>query len=600
MFFCKSKPTYVSALMKILSLYESVSGQRINPQKSAVTFSAKTPEGVRNRVKETMEIYTKGGVGKYLGLPEQFGHRKRDIFASILDRIRQKSHSWTAKILSGAGKQVMLKSVLFAMPFHAMSCFKLPLSLCKQIQSLLTRFWWDANPEKRKMCWVAWETMAIPKYAGGLGFRDIETFNDVLLAKIGWRLIKEPNSLLARVLLGKYAWNVSFMDCPVPSTASHGWRSVLAGIDILRQSLGSAVGNGEQIKVWDAPWLSFKYPRQPIGPPNLESQSLMVSDLLCPLTNKGEIEKIRRLLPQYEDTILQIKTSSTSAPDTLLWLPEKSGVYSTKTGYGVGMTIDKPLNLVNVPVNWLSHIWNVKTGPKLKDFLWRVVRKAIPVSSNLEKRGFPSFNCKTCGASEDDLHVFLKCPLAEEVWNCIPTQHRPASALPIVAELIKQGCTFTPLPPTGITSPLWPWVLWNLWKARNKLVFENRTFTAQEVALKSIQDAKEWSQAQGMNRASTQSGPLSIRTNHTSPCPPPPFQTGVLVCKVDAAWDNISGRCGIGGVFSGCLESTAHNFSESHSHVSSALMAEAIAVHRYPSRSSSCCIFKRPIPGSSI
>ncbi|KAF2548210.1 hypothetical protein F2Q70_00023865 [Brassica cretica] len=210
----------------------------------------------------------------------------------------------------------------------------------------------------------------------------------------------------------------------------------------------------------------------------------------------------------------------------------------------------------------------------------RVVRKAIPVSSNLEKRGFPSFNCKTCGASEDDLHVFLKCPLAEEVWNCIPTQHRLASALPTVAELIKQGSNFTPLPTTGITSPLWPWVLWNLWKARNKIVFENITFTDQEVALKSIQDAKEWSQAQGMNRASTQSCPLSIQTNHTSPCPPPLFQTGVLVCKVDAAWDNISGRCGIGGVFSGCLESTAHNFSESHSHVSSALMAEAIAVHR--------------------
>ncbi|XP_013709689.1 uncharacterized protein LOC106413463 [Brassica napus] len=514
MFFCKSKPTCVSALMKILSLYESVSGQRINPQKSAVTFSAKTPEAVRNRVKETMEIYTEGGVGKYLGLPEQFGRRKRNIFASILDRIRQKSHSWTAKLLSGAGKQ-----------------------------SLLTRFWWDANPEKRKMCWVAWETMALPKYAGGLRFRDIETFNDALLAKIGWRLIKEPNSLLARVLLGKYARNVSFMDCPVLSTASHGWRSVLAGRDILRRGLGWAVGNGEQINVWNAPWLSFKSPRQPIGPPPLESRSLMVSDLLCPLTNKWEIVKIRRFLPQYEDTILQIKTSSTAAPDTLLWLPEKSGVYSTKTGYRVGMTSDKPLSLENSPVNWLSHIWNVKTGPKLKDFLWRVVRKAIPVSSNLEKRGFPSFNCKTCGASEDDLHVFLKCPLAEEVWNLVPTQHRPTSALPNVAELIKHGSTFTPLPPTGLTSPLWPWVLWNLWKARNKLVFENRTFTAQEVVLKSIQDAKEWSQAQDLNRVSSQSSPLSIRTNHTSPCPPPPIQTGVLVCKVDAAWDNISGQC---------------------------------------------------------
>ncbi|KAL0799439.1 hypothetical protein Bca101_054614 [Brassica carinata] len=169
MFFCKSKPTCILALKKILATYETVSGQRINPQKSAITFSAKTPDITRARVKGTMEIYTEGGVGKYLGLPEQFGRRKRDIFASILDRIRQKAHSWKARFLSGAGKQVMLKSVLSAMPCHAMSCFKLPISLCNQIQSMLTRFWWDANPEKRKMCWVAWDTMTLPKYAGGLG-----------------------------------------------------------------------------------------------------------------------------------------------------------------------------------------------------------------------------------------------------------------------------------------------------------------------------------------------------------------------------------------------------------------------------------------------
>jgi len=51
MFFCKSKASCVSALMKILSTYEAVSGQRINPQKSAITFSAKTPPEVRARVK---------------------------------------------------------------------------------------------------------------------------------------------------------------------------------------------------------------------------------------------------------------------------------------------------------------------------------------------------------------------------------------------------------------------------------------------------------------------------------------------------------------------------------------------------------------------
>ena len=72
------------------------------------------------------------------------------------------------------------------------------------------------------MCWVAWETLTLPKYAGGLGFRDLETFNDAFLAKIGWRILNEPQSLLAHVLMGKYSRNSSFLDCPVPLNASHG------------------------------------------------------------------------------------------------------------------------------------------------------------------------------------------------------------------------------------------------------------------------------------------------------------------------------------------------------------------------------------------
>lgn len=41
MFFCKFKPSCVSALMKILAIYEEASGQKNNPQKSASPFQLK-------------------------------------------------------------------------------------------------------------------------------------------------------------------------------------------------------------------------------------------------------------------------------------------------------------------------------------------------------------------------------------------------------------------------------------------------------------------------------------------------------------------------------------------------------------------------------
>ncbi|CAE6223796.1 unnamed protein product [Arabidopsis arenosa] len=50
---------------------------------------------------------------------------------------------------------------------------------CKS-QSLLTRIWWDSKPDKRKMAWISWDNLTLPKIAGGLGFREIENFNDSL------------------------------------------------------------------------------------------------------------------------------------------------------------------------------------------------------------------------------------------------------------------------------------------------------------------------------------------------------------------------------------------------------------------------------------
>ena len=52
------------------------------------------------------------------------------------------------------------------------------------------------------MCW--------PKETGGLGFRDLQSFNLAMLAKQGWRLIQNEDSLVSRILRAKYYSNGDF------------------------------------------------------------------------------------------------------------------------------------------------------------------------------------------------------------------------------------------------------------------------------------------------------------------------------------------------------------------------------------------------------
>ncbi|KAG2260954.1 hypothetical protein Bca52824_080248 [Brassica carinata] len=137
---------------------------------SDVFLSRKSPGSLKLAVKSVLGIQKEGGSGKYLGLPEHFGRNKKDLFSSIVDRIKQKASSWSNRHLSSGGKMVMLRSVLSPIPSHAMTCFKLPVSLCKRIQSELTRFWWSGGSGNRKMAWVAWSKMTLPKDQGGLDF----------------------------------------------------------------------------------------------------------------------------------------------------------------------------------------------------------------------------------------------------------------------------------------------------------------------------------------------------------------------------------------------------------------------------------------------
>ena len=71
------------------------------------------------------------------------------------------------------------------------------------------------------------------KIIGGLGFKDFSSFTQALVVKQGWRLLQNPNSLIAKILKARYFKHADFMEAKLGSNPCFIWRSILWGRKIL-------------------------------------------------------------------------------------------------------------------------------------------------------------------------------------------------------------------------------------------------------------------------------------------------------------------------------------------------------------------------------
>ncbi|KAJ1703591.1 hypothetical protein LUZ63_003370 [Rhynchospora breviuscula] len=356
----------------------------------------------------------------YLGLPLTIGKPTRACFQPLLDKIELKLAGWKGKLISRAGRLVLISSVISAIPSYFMSAFLLPSWLIHKIDQYRVRFLWGTNATGRQ--------------------------NIHLLA---W------NKRLQLTML----WN---------KNGSFFWKELRSLRYQFQLSTTSVVQNGIATSFWLDNWG---------GKPLVNLLSNRNGHIRPRISLKEALQELNDLLPlprteQDHYILSNIPSISPNArlSDSICWKLSTDGDFSVSAFYKTWATAGKV-------VSPFANIWKWKVPPSIKVFLSLLCADKLLTQQQLHRRNmFVTPRCVMCQSNllEDAAHLFFNCTYATLTWaklqaySQLPNLPSGESLRHSMASTVQHVCRDKKLSTVTAT------FFWGLWLERNNRVFRGK------------------------------------------------------------------------------------------------------------------------------
>ena len=161
-----------------------------------------------------------------------------------------------------------------------------------------------------------------------------------MLAKQGWRILTNPNSLMAQVYKAKYFPHDEVLNSKKGSNPSYAWRSIHNNHEVIRKGTRWRVGNGQRIHIWDDKWLPTPTTHKVISLQTDFKDFPMVYSLIDNDTKWWKVDVVRIIfLPVEANTILKTPLSYNLPKDSLIWIGNKRDTFIVKSAYHIATSL---------------------------------------------------------------------------------------------------------------------------------------------------------------------------------------------------------------------------------------------------------------------
>eukprot|EP00253_Pinus_taeda_P029227 PITA_29227 len=439
------------AYREILDLFSQASGMEINFSKSTILFFNTHP-AVQSHLAMVLGFRISSLPSKYLGAPLTLKPWKKEHWEKILANLKKKCSHWTFRALNLAGRLVLTKAVLQAIPHYLLSLLPAPKGIVQQIRSIQRSFLWSGNGEKKKWALVAWSKLCMSKSRGGLNLVDPED------------LIR-----LQEISDGSPIWN-------------HAKRNK----NLIRDNSFWEIHNGRLALFWEDAWqqlpkldspelLNIKQEYQTQGKYTVNQywHQHNIDDNWRDWINftSENTEDNNHTTQIFNESILKRKIRKTEEDDKLRWGLKGNGNFSLKEARNI---LER--NEQGEILPWSSKVWDNLLWPKIITFLWLLMRNKTLTWDNLRKKGFvgPS-RCPMCLEEPESLnHLFNTCEWALQLWCwmewILSSSDRQLDS--IHSTILNWRTDFSG---TQRVNNIWKsapgFLLWSIWKERNRRIF---------------------------------------------------------------------------------------------------------------------------------
>ncbi|KAJ0758378.1 putative reverse transcriptase zinc-binding domain-containing protein [Helianthus annuus] len=367
---------------------------------------------------------------KYLGIPLGANMNRINNWEPVVSVFQSRLSSWKSKSLSIGGRVVLLKSVLESLPIYFFSIFKVPVKVVEKLESLMRNFLWGGSEEVKKMHWVAWDKVSLPKKLGGLGIWKLSLVNKALLSKWVWRFVTEEEGLWSRVIRACHGKNRRGLVLPAKVNSSGVWKNIAKMVYSFKINgktifdfIKGDLGDGKNIRFWLDNWIGDA-PLRSKWPSLFELESdknCWVCDRVPAMDGSTVLLWNWSAQPSSPTALAELEDASSVLADVRFSEASDRWVWSLAANRRFSAASIKALAAKESALEGLQPFGKCSWVPeKCNIFVWRSLLDRIPTRQALARRNIriDSVFCVLCGDSVESVdHLFSGCEMSLRVWN---------------------------------------------------------------------------------------------------------------------------------------------------------------------------------------